>query len=661
LTGSGGSGKTRLAIQVGMDMLDSFKDGIWWVDLSTITDKKLVIQSIAKSLGVQEAASPPLDEALANNLRSKHLLLIVDNCEHLIDASVQVIEPLLNKCPQLKILTTSRESLSIPGEHIRDVPLMGLPDPQKLPLVDIFLDYEGIQLFIERAGSVNTDLTLTEENASFVAQICSDLDGIPLAIELAAARTRHLSLEQIAVRLNDRFRLLRGSRTAIPRHQTLQTVMDWSYNLLTENECILFQRLAVFSGSWNLDAVEEICSDENINKSEILNILSSLVDKSLVIKAGDWAGKARYRMLETIRQYANIALQKSGDELEIQKHHLDHFSVMVKSANPHLGFFLSDQDMVSWLNILSPELNNIRSALSFCLTHPQYSESGLAIAAKLHWFWLLNNQLLEGHEWIDKFLAKSNSISKSVQALAFLSKGFLSCWRGDFASARPNLEKSLKLFDEIGDKSGISFSLHGLGFAANGVGEPEKAGSLFNKCLKKAREIDDKWLISFALHFIAISSSFQGEHDLARSQFEECINVITDGYGNTQGIAFSKFHLGRISNLQGNYDAAYTHYLEGLQLFRQIGDRRGTGYSMFGFARLAHTLEEPLRAAHLIGITDSIREDLGTLLETPLQIELDRIKSETQEILGVEAFHTAWLNGKNMKLEDAIQYALNPD
>lgn len=661
LTGSGGSGKTRLAIQVGMDVLDSFKDGGWWIDLSALTNKNLVAQSIAKSLGIQEAANLPPSETLANHLRSKHLLLIIDNCEHLIEASAQIIELLLKECPQLKILATSRESLNILGEHVWDVPLMGLPDPENLSLTDLLLDYEGIQLFTDRAKLVSTDFTLTEENASFVAQICFDLDGIPLAIELAAARIKHLSAEQIAVRLNDRFQLLRGGRTAIPRHQTLQAVMEWSYNLLTEKESVLFQRLAVFSGGWNLDAVEEVCSDENINKSEILDILSNLVDKSLVIKYGEREGKARYRMLETIRQYARTELKKSGNKSKIQKHHLDYFTGIVKSVNPHLGFFLSDQEMLSWMSILSPDLDNIRSALTLCKSDTQYSELGLEMASKLHWFWLLSNQLREGHGWIDNILDESKPISKPIHALGHLSAGFLSCWQGDFSSARPNLEKSSNLFDEIGDKSGIAFSLHGLGFAANGVGEPEKAGPLFEKCLKTARDIDDKWLIAIALHFIAISSSFQGAIELARTQFNECIDLFKNGYGNLQGIAFSEFHLGRISNIQGDYESAYTHHLEGMQLFRQMGDHRGIGYAMFGLARLAHTQEEPLRAARLIGIADSIREDLGALLEAPLQIEYDHVKSETQEALGMDAFHTAWLDGKNMNLEDAIQYALNPD
>jgi len=552
--------------------------------------------------------------------------------------------------------------LNIIGEQVWNVPTLTLPDPQRLSLVEMLMEYEGIRLFVERAKAVNSDFVLTNENASFVAQICSNLDGIPLAIELAAARIKLLSPEQIAVRLNDRFQFLTGgSRTALPRHQTLQAVMDWSFNLLNEKEQLVFQKLSVFSGGWNLDAAEEICSDEHISSNEILELLSNLVDKSLVIKDGVHNGTARYRMLETIRQYAQGALQGSGNLIEVQERHLTYFSKLAQAANPHLGFFLPDRDMLTWMNILVPELDNIRSALNFSKANRNHSAAGLEMASNLHWFWLVSNQLTEGYDWINVLLMENSNLTKQMQAQALISAGFIACWRGDFASARPTLEKSLSLFEELEDKAGIAFSLHGQGFAANGLGEPERAGPLFGQCLQIAREIDDKWIASFALHFIAVGTSFQGNYNLARSQFEEHIKLTHEGVGNAQGIGFSHFHLGRIDRLQGDYGSAQAHLAEALQLFWQIGDKRGLGYSLFGFACLAQGLEEPDRAARLFGVVDSIRDDLGTLLEAILQIEYEHAKSAIQDALGKDFFDKEWSKGHDMTLEQAVQYALTQE
>ena len=658
LTGTGGSGKTRLAIQVGTDLLDAFKDGVWWVELGALTDEALVPQAIAKTLGAQEISNQSLRDTLTNFLRTKELLLVLDNCEHLVYASAQISESLLEACPHLKILTTSRESLNIPGESVWNVPTLALPDPDQISLVDLLMDYESICLFVERGTAIRPDFALTEANASFVAQICHRLDGIPLAIELAAARVKVLTPEQIAARLDDRFRLLTGGgRTAVPRHRTLRAAIDWSYDLLTEPEQILFRRLGVFRGGWRLEAAEAVCSGD-IEAHAVLDLLTSLMDKSLVAVEEGENGASRFHMLETIREYSNEKLRQSDEDSRIRECHLHYYADLVESPKPHLGFFLSDMETISWLNILGVELDNLRAALKLCQTNPALSEAGLRMGGNLHWFWLTRGQLSEGREWLDRILAKSPAAPTSILAQAWLSAGFLSCWQGDFGPARTNLERSLELYEELNEKAGIAFSLHGLGFAANGLGEHALAGSLFEKSLKIAREIDDKWLISFTLHFTAIGTSFQGDYELARSQFEECIKLIKDGYGNLPGIAFSLFHLGRIARLQGDYALANTNHAESIQMFWQLGDRRGIGYSLAGFACLAQVQEEPHRAARLFGVVDSIREDLGSLLEAILQIEYEHAKSATQGVLGENVFYTAWSEGYNMALEQAFQYSL---
>jgi predicted ATPase/DNA-binding SARP family transcriptional activator len=659
LTGPGGSGKTRLAIQVATDLLDAFKDGVWWVELEALTSEALVPQAIAKALGTQETAHQPLHEALAHFLRSKHLLLILDNCEHLIQGSARISSYLLGACPHLKILTTSREPLSISGENVWYTPTLSFPDLQGLSLVDLLLEYEGVRLFVERAKAVRSDFALTEGNAPFVTQICHRLDGIPLAIELAAARVKVLTPEQIAARLDDRFRLLTGgSRTALPRHQTLAAVIDWNYALLKEQERILFRKLGVFSGGWRLVAAEAICSGGGVTIHEVLDLLASLVDKSLVIRENGHEGESRFRMLETIRQYSFEKLLESEEQNEIQNKHLEYFVELVESAKPHLGFFLPDREFVPWVRILGPEQDNVRAALKFSQSDSAFFEPGLRMAGKLHWFWLARGQLSEGKEWLERILAKSQVVSKPVQAQAWLSAGFLGCWQGDFAAGRASLEQSLALFTEIKERSGQAFSLAGLGFAANGLGDHAQAGSMFNQSLEIAREINDKWLISFALHFTAIGTSFRGELELARSQFEEHIKLTKEGMGNVQGTAFSLFHLGRIARLQGDYPGSHNFHAEGMKMFWQMEDRRGLGYSLSGFACLALAQEDIEKAAKLFGATDSIRAEVGSLLEEVLQSEHDGAKVTARDFLGEQNFNAAWSEGGAMSLEQAVHCAL---
>ena len=664
LTGAGGSGKTRLAIQAATDLLDTLEDGVWWVELGSLMDEALVPEAIARALGVHESANRPLDETLVHFLRSKDLLLVLDNCEHLVDNAAKISESLLEACPQLKILATSREPLNVGGETVWLVPTLPVPEAEGSSPVDELMGYESIRLFVERAKAVSPGFALRDEDASFAAQICRRLDGIPLAIELAAARVKVLTPGGIAARLDDRFRLLTGGgRTAIPRHQTLRAAIDWSYDLLDGEEQACFRGLGVFSGGWTLEAAEAVCSD-GIEAHKILDLLTNLVDKSMVIAERGPDGGSRFRMLETIREYSREKLHRSAEKGGIQKRHFEYFLGLAGSANPHLGFFLSDSEMGLWLGNLAPEIDNLRAALNFSLAESTHSASGLHMASNLHWFWLGRGHLAEGREWLARLLEVNRAAPNPLLAQAHLTAGFLGCWQGVFEAARADLEHSLELFEEMDDRAGVAFSLHGLGFAAYGLGDHALAGSLFDRSLEITREIEDQWLIAFTLHFTAIGTSFQGEHELARLQFEECIDLFEKGIGNAQGKAFSLFHLGRIARLQGDHALAQAHHAEGLRMFRGMGDRRGLGYSLSGFACLALAQEEIERAASLFGVVDSIREELGSLLEAILQGEYEHAKDVTRKLLGEEDFNAAWLGGYGMSLEDAVQFALaeeNPD
>jgi non-specific serine/threonine protein kinase len=363
-------------------------------------------------------------------------------------------------------------------------------------------------------------------------------------------------------------------------------------------------------------------------------------------------------MLETIREYSREKLLESGEQGEVRKWHFDYYRGLAESVNAHLGFFLPDVELDAWLGNLAPEIDNLRAALDFSLAEPAQAASGLRLVANLHWFWFGRGHLSEGREWLDRLLAVNRAVPKPLLAQARLSAGFLGCWQGEFEAARASLQRSLELFEEMGDRAGAAFSLHGLGFAANGLGDHALAGSLFEKSLRIAREIEDPWLVAFTLHFTAIGTSFRGEHDLARSQFEEGINLIKQGIGSAQGKAYSLFHLGRIARLQGDYATAQSQHAEGIRMFWQMGDRRGLGYSLSGFACLALAEEQIERAAGLFGAADSIREELGSLLEAILQAEYEHAKTLTRELLGEEDFLAAWSSGYAMSMEEAVRHAL---
>lgn len=658
LTGAGGSGKTRLAMQAAIDLVDAFKDGVWWVDLAALVDETLVSRTIAKTLGVSETSNEPLDELLVSFLRPRQLLLVLDNCEHLSSACAQVAGLLLNACPYLTILATSREAMGLTGEYVWYVSTLSVPDPaQALPAEDV-MQYESIRLFVERSVAVNPKFQISEANALSVAQVCWRLDGIPLALELAAARAKVLPIQEIAARLHDRFDLLTGgSPSTLPRHQTLRAAIDWSYGLLSQQESTLFRRLSVFAGGWTLAVAEAICSGEGIEEDQVFDLLSRLVDKSLV-EMQEQGGRARFRMLQTIQQYSHERLIESGELERVQDRHLDYFLQLGESANPHLGYFLSDMDMAVWLGQFEAENDNLRVALGWSLENENEAEAGLRLAGILHWFWFARGQFSEGRGWLARLLDSSGDVAAETRAQALLTAGYMDCWQGEFASGRTSLEQALSLFRNLEDGRGIAFALHGLGFTAMGEGNAPLSRSLFEESLKAAREAHDMWLTSFALHFLAIVLTYQGNYAPASLYFEEGNLVLQQIGGHKQGLAFSLFHLARIARLQGDFPAARAHHAEGMQLFREVGDRRGIGYSLAGLAVLAAAQDELQRAARLSGAVASLQAVLGSFLEAPLQIEYEREMASVQSSLGEEMFQSAWKAGQAMTIEQAIEYAL---
>jgi predicted ATPase/DNA-binding XRE family transcriptional regulator len=493
LTGSGGVGKTRLSIKVGEQVLGNYADGVWLVELAPILNPLLVPRTTAITIGLRDEPQRPIIDMLSDYLREKRMLIILDNCEHLLDACATLTDTLLKRCLNLKILATSREALGILGEAVYSVPSLELPDSQQL--VEKFRDYESVHLFEERAQLARTDFSLTIENASSVAKICSRLDGIPLAIELAAARVGTFSTEQMAVRLQESFSLLTtGNRTALPRHQTLQATMDWSYDLLSPSEQTLFRRVSVFVNGWTLEAAESVCSDVSIKSEAILDLLTQLINKSLIVAQEEF-GRTRYRMLETIRQYANEKLIEAGESAALRDRHLEYFLNLAEITEPHL----IRPEQIEWLPLLDADYENLRRAFEWSLSKDP-AEPALRFCAALGWFCEIRCYWLEGLDWSTRALAKhaqgKGHIEKVARTRALYVCAMLEWHLNNWEQILEPAEESLALAVEVSDKRDIAIAKYFLAGALLARGEDNQpARSLLEQSFAELEELNEPfWL-----------------------------------------------------------------------------------------------------------------------------------------------------------------------
>jgi predicted ATPase/DNA-binding SARP family transcriptional activator len=580
LTGVGGCGKTRLAVEMASSLLDTFDDGVWLVELAALTDPTLVPQAVASILGVSEQPGRPVTESLAGYLKARRLLLVLDNCEHLIVACAQLVEALLRTCPNLGVLATSREPLHIAGELTWRVPSLSLPDPRRLPSLADLAQNEAVRLFVERTRAVLPSYTLTAQNARAVAQVCYRLDGIPLAIELAAARVNMLPVEQIVVRLDDCFGLLTGgSRTSLTRQQTLRATLDWSYDLLSERERDLFAWLAAFAGGFSLEAAESVCASDDGAPSAVLERLTQLVDKSLVV-AEEQSGAARYRLLEPIRQYAQERLHALGQLAPVQRRHASWFLGVAERAESEL----SSPDQAAWLNRLEMEHDNLRAALSWCLRGEP--EMGLRLARALWQFWLGRGHFAEGRKWLHDQLARAPSQS-ALRPQALLGACALAVRQGDFTGAVHLIEESLAISRALGDKLECARALHDLGSLTGVLANHARAQAPFEESLALVRETGFAPGTASVTHSMGILAWYEGDFVQAKNRLEESVALFREAV-DAPGLSFPMLNLGWIAVPPARLALPrMALWEETFMLFRQVTARSAVGYALANLGNLA--------------------------------------------------------------------------
>lgn len=599
VVGPGGSGKTRLALQVAARLAGSgsegqLPDGAWLVSLASLADGNLVPQAVAGALGVQVVPGRTALDAVTAWLQSRRLLLVLDNCEHLVAESAAFAQAALLAAPGLRVLATSREPLGVPGEVLWRLPMLPAPDLQALPAPERLADYAAVRLFVERARAVHPGFALTPENAPAVARIAQRLDGMPLAIELAAARARVLAVEQIAARLDDRFRLLTaGSRTAPPQQQTLRASMDWSHDLLSDPERVLFRRLAVFAGGFTLEAAEQVGAGSEVLPEDVLDLLSQLVDKSLVVAVEDApgdvpdGGETHYRLLETVRQYAAERLAAADEVVPVTRAHIAAFDAFVATA----AAALNGPQQGLWLDRLHREHDNIRAALRAALESGDVA-SALRTAAGLWKFWAVRGHYVEGQHWLDAALLAASALPaddpewRALLARASAAAGNLARARRDYVAARAAQERALDLWRELDDPAGVAAALAALGNLASDQGEPDVARPLFEESLELRRGLGDVAGIALLQNSLGSLAYNRRDFPEARAAYEDALARHVE-LGDGGSIALLHVSLGQVARATGDTEGAIVHGQEGEARFRALGDRWGTSLALGLLGRLA--------------------------------------------------------------------------
>jgi len=674
LTGTGGIGKTRLALKVAPALRHGFPDGIGLVELASLADSSLVPQAVCAALGIQDRPPRPLEERLVDALRARSVLVILDNCEHVIQGCAELANKLLRSAPSLRILATSREPLGIAGETAWRVPSLSVPADATGPMHQALIDSEAGRLFVDRAQAALPTFSVTESTAPVIAHLCSRLDGVALAIELAAAWVPVLAVDQIDDRLDDALRLLvTGSRAAPPRQQTLRATLDWSFTLLPAVEQRFFERLAVFAGGWTLAAAEAVCADEKIQRASVLDLLAQLVKKSLVLTESAADGSVRYRLLEPVRQYALERLATSGEAELVQRRHALHCLAVAERADAALR----GPDQRMWLGTLEREHDNMRAALSWSQRAGE-SELANALAAALSSFWAIGGHLSEGVEWLDavqahggdvasvraKVLSGSGSPQVPVRAKVLSGSGWLAMLQGDLARARRDLEASLAHARELRDTAAIAETLKHLGRLALYENDVAAAHACFSESLGLSRALGHRWSVAFDLTGLAQVAFLEHDFPRAHALFAQGLAMyrLLD---SPRHVAVTLSNLARVHLEQGDFADAQAMYAEALDLVALEDDRTGLAHVLEGFSRLAEIRGDPVRAETFLGAATGIRTGYGSPLwasdhawpDAPLSTLSTRSSGSSKSGLSTDS--PAWQHGQSWSYQRALAEAIN--
>jgi predicted ATPase len=698
VTGPGGAGKTRLSLKVAEEMVDQFPAGVHFVPLSAVTDPGLVISLISQTLGVKESGGQPPLEALKERLRqlSKPMLLLLDNFEHLISAAPMVAD-LMSIEPSLKILISSREPLHVYGEHEFPVPPLALPDSRSLPPPEVLPEYSALALFVQRAAAVKPNFKLTQDNAAAVTEICVRLDGLPLAIELAAARIKFLPPSDLLKRLASSLQLLTGGSKDLPaRQQTLRGAIDWSYDLLNASEQKLFRRLSVFVGGCTLEEIEAVSDTRSDLGLDLLDGMASMVDKSLVQQSEQGQKEPRFVMLETIRDYALGKLAASGEDATTRRAHAAYCVVLAEEG----AGSATDAESNEWLDRFEIEHDNFRAALDW-LTENEDADWGLRLGIALFRFWEMKEYLAEGRDRLGKLLKLGGAAAPTkARERALFAAGVLAVAQGDYASADIFIQESLQIARGLDDRHGVAVSLNALAVNARDRGDIDISRSLFEDSLKLWKESGDRQAVARSLSNLANVVKLQGDYARARSLYKECESIFRE-LGDWTGLAWSLNYQGDVARDQGDDEAAQELYQQSLETFRELGDRWGIAGSLADLGNLArdqknfelsHSLYqqslgmfqeldhkrgiarllecfacaaaarlESERALRLAGAAAALRQTLGAPLTPGEQAKLERNLEPARQALSSAVRATVWLEGWALPLGKAVEQALSPN
>lgn len=650
LLGAGGLGKSRLSLQLAADAMDSFPDGVWFVELAPLDDARLVPQAVASVLGVKEETGQSMLDALAKQVSDRTLLLILDNCEHLTHACADLAKQLLQSGSQVKVLATSREHLRVTGETTYPVPALAVPDPQKESSPAVLSQYAAVRMFLDRASAAQPAFKVTSTNAKAVAEICHRLDGIPLALELAAARVRALSVENIAGRLSNRFHLLTGGdRTALPRQQTLRASIDWSYDLLTTPERTLLRRLAIFSGGWTLEAAEAVAAFGDVDEPDVLDLLTHLVEKSLVVLQSDGE---RYRLLESVKQYGQERLHEAGEEDEARTRHLAFYLALAETAEPEL---LGAEAGVS-LARLNIEQPNLFLAHTSCDRTESGAMSGLRLVFALRNSWADRGLSGLGHRLTLEALARPGAGERGIaRCRALAAAGMLEYFMGRYGDAEEHVQESLAIAREIGDKERVGAALTLLGHVVL-VQNPAAAREYYEAALALGRELGDKRRLANVLNGLAVLYQSQGDLDRAQALYEETLGIDRERR-EPEGLALDLVNIATVSIQRGSTERVPQMLLEALEIADKAGFKRSALIVLFHSIELATFLGEWERAARLYGWTEAQREQTGLHREPTDELLLARLLAQTQQALGTSAFHVAEAAGRALGFDEGVAEA----